>query len=169
MLLENFVDQPAAQHLPLLGGDRIVGALQHDRGAGVAEDEVVVASAKLLWPDVISGCTTTTQLADPLSSASTPACMLNVADEHATFMSYAQPPAPIACWISMATAGYARCRFEQPTITQSTSSARRPAWASASAIAGSAISACRPSSSSPRSGRCGRSRSGSSTPTLSIT
>ena len=44
-------------------------------------------SSKLLWPDVISGLTTTTQLALPLRRASTAAWIENVADEHATFMS----------------------------------------------------------------------------------
>ena len=62
-------------------------------------------NSKLLWPDVISGLTTTTQLAVPLRSASTALWMENVADEHATFMSNAHPPAPIASWISIATAG----------------------------------------------------------------
>ena len=44
-------------------------------------------SSKLLWPDVISGFTTTTQFAVPLRSASTAACIENVAELHATFMS----------------------------------------------------------------------------------
>ena len=43
--------------------------------------------SKLLWPEVISGLTTTTQFAEPLRSASTAACTENVADEQATFMS----------------------------------------------------------------------------------
>ena len=102
-------------------------------------------SSKLLWPDVISGLATSTHEAEPLRSASTAAWIEKVADEHATFMSYAQPPAPSSFWISIATAGYARCRFEHPTITASTSAPVRPAWASASLIAGMAISACSPS------------------------
>ena len=62
-------------------------------------------SSKLLWPDVISGFTTTTQFAEPARNASAAACIEKVAELHATFMSYAQPVAPRAAWISMATAG----------------------------------------------------------------
>ncbi len=44
-------------------------------------------SSKLLWPEVISGLTTTTQSAEPLRSASTAAWIENVAELQATFMS----------------------------------------------------------------------------------
>ena len=123
----------------------------------------------MLCPDVISGLTTTTQFALPLRNASTAAWIENVADEQATFMSYPQPDAPRASWISMATAGYARCRFEQPTITASTSDGERPACPRASWMAGIDISAWMPSSSSERVSSRGRIRAGSSTPDFSIT
>jgi hypothetical protein len=44
-------------------------------------------NAKLLWPLVISGWTTSAQRAEPLRNASTAACIEKVADEQATFMS----------------------------------------------------------------------------------
>ena len=87
MLFENFVASfvPSTSHCP----GPAASADRSSTSAVQASPKMKwkSRSSKLLCPDVISGLTTTTQLALPLRSASTAAWIENVADEQATFMS----------------------------------------------------------------------------------
>src|SRR4051794_9812438 len=105
MLFENFVSSlvPRTDHLV---ADRASSARSSTTAVHASPKmKWKSRSSKLVWPEVISGFTTTTQEAEPLRSASTAAWMEKVADEQATFMSYAHPLPPSSFWISIATAG----------------------------------------------------------------
>ena len=83
--------QLRADDRPDVVGHGVGGPFEHDAVHASPKMKWKSRSSKLLWPDVISGLTTTTHDADPLRSASTAAWIENVAEQHATFMSYAQP------------------------------------------------------------------------------
>ena len=116
----------------------------------------------------ISGLITSTRFTLPAVTMSRATLMPNVADEQATFMSNAKPFVPSASCTSTETAGYARWRLEQATMTALISSGFTFACASASCAAARAISHWIECSSFVRSGSRGAMIAGSRMPARSI-